>query len=376
MKKTVYLLLFISIVSGCRKNINRITNDADPKSGSIYLSPFSVGDSYGQLLVLDKNGNQQAAVNTPGVALNYEKWDIGGKTRYTWLVEEVSGFHIPNFGGYVPGYEVIADENMNELQRVHLLSHDNLDASTQNLLDAHDFILLSDSDYICEAYYEKQVNNIPASLNPAASVTVVAPIIQEIKEGQVVWQWDGTEHPELYAESVEGNNFSSSTAVNDYLHLNSMTLDPTDGDLVCSFRNANLILKINRETGEITWKLGGKNSDFTLSDDQKFLRQHHVTFTDNGATLMIFDNGEVSERPYTRIDEIQLDQAGKQITHFKSVNIPGTFVQYMGSVQKIDDRYFIGGGSSKYIMEFNYNTGQIFFNMQLAKTTYRALKYL
>jgi arylsulfate sulfotransferase len=375
MKKTVYLLFMIVIVTGCRKDVTRILNDKDPKDGSIYLSPFSAGDNSGQLLVLDKNGNQQEAINTPGAAVNFEKWNINGKTRYSWLVETSSGFHIPNFTGYLPGYEVVADENMNELQHIYLHSHDNLDASVQKLLDAHDFVLLGDSDYIVEAYYEKQVQNIPAGLNAVPTVTVVAPIIQEIRDNQVVWQWDGTEHPELYAESVEGNNFSSTTAINDYLHINSMTLDPADGNLVCSFRNANMILKIDRNSGDIIWKLGGKNSDFPMTADQKFLRQHHVTFTDNGNTLMIFDNGEATERPYTRIDEMQLDEGGRQITGFKSVNIPGDFVQYMGSVQKIDDRYFIGGGTSKYVLEFNYNTGEIFFKMQLAKNTYRAFKY-
>lgn len=377
--KTIFTMITACLLlSSCRKdtNSNEVTTNNNPQEGKIYLAPFTPGESTGQLLVMDKNGTTLQEIGTPGIAINFKQWNINGTVRYTYLVEDHTGYHIPGFAGSIPGYVVIADENLNEIKRVYLSSFGNIDASTQNLLDSHDFILLSDDHYIAMTYYKKTVTNIPDSLNPVpGGVTVAAPVIQEVENDQVIWQWDGTDHPELYAESVEGNNFSSSTAVNDYLHLNSTTIDPNDNNLVCSFRNANLIIKINRSTGDIMWKLGGHHSDFPIGENEVFLRQHHATFADNGSTLLIFDNGEATERPYSRILEFKLNESTMQVENFKAYNIPESFTGFMGSVQKNGDTYFIGGGTANYVLEVNYVTGNKTFEMHLAKGSYRAFKY-
>ena len=43
---------------------------------------------------------------------------------------------------------------------------------------------------------------------------------------------------------------------------------------MCSFRNIDSILKIERGTGKILWILGGKGDHFGLTEEQKFSRQH------------------------------------------------------------------------------------------------------
>ena len=219
------------------------------------------------------------------------------------------------------------------------------------------------------------MNNIPTELSPATGVKVIAAVIQEIENNTVTWQWDSSDYPELYSESVEGNDFANINTPHDYLHLNSMTIDPKDNNLVCSFRHANLIMKINRINSNIVWKLGGKNSSFPMTENMKFLRQHHATFTDNDSTLLLFDNGLTGVRESSRILEFQLNENGEVINSFKAFNIPEEFSPTMGSVQKIGDRYFIGGGSAKYILEVNYNTGVETFKMQLAENSYRTFKY-
>ncbi len=364
--------LFIVIVSCKKDSVKTYVNN--PIEGEILVAPYSANAESGKLLILDELGNTIKEKTTPGVAMNFQKWTINGNVRYTYLVEDGDGYHIPGYSAYIPGYQVIADENLNELKRIYLLSHNTIDATAQPLLDAHDFILLDDEHYIVMSYYEKKVTNIPADLNPSADVRLIAPVIQEIKNDQVIFQWDGTEHPELYYESVEGNSYSNTTAVQDYLHINSMFVDPNDDNLICSFRNANLVLKINRTDGSIVWKLGGKNSSFTLSNDQVFLRQHNVTLLTDG-TLLMFDNGAAGERTSTRIVEMQLNEAAKTITSFSAYTIPEDYSQYMGSVQKINDSYFIGGGTGKYILEINPVSGVKSFEMKLDLPSYRSFKY-
>jgi hypothetical protein len=244
------------------------------------------------------------------------------------------------------------------------------------LLDSHDFILLSDDHYIAESYYVKTVSNIPDSLHPAKHVKVVAPIIQEVQNGKILWQWSTINYPEFYSSSVEGNNFKDSITPLDYAHLNSMFVDPKDQNLILSFRNMDEIIKIDRKTGNIIWRLGGPYSDFAETADQKTVRQHHATLADNGSTLLVFDNGDATIRPVTRIVEYHLDEQAKKITSFKAMDVPTKiFTGYMGSVQKTGANYFIDGGSSAYIAEFNQQTGHITFQASLKENSYRGFKY-
>src|SRR5947209_11964608 len=167
------------------------------------------------------------------------------------------------------------------------------------------------------AFYTKKVTNIPVSLNPADGVTVVAAVIQEVVNDQVVWQWESDQYPEFYTNSVEGNDFTNTSVAQDYMHMNSMIVDPKDGNLIISFRNQNQVIKVNKQTKETMWRLGGKDSDFPLQDNQQILRQHNATLTDNNQTLLIFDNGEKIQRPQSRVVEFNLDEASKTVTGFK-----------------------------------------------------------
>ena len=74
----------------------------------------------------------------------------------------------------------------------------------------------------------------------------------------------------------------------DYAHTNSVNLD-TDGDFLMSARNTWTIYKIDRETGNIRWRLGGKNSTFRLPPAARFAWQHDAHRRSDGA-ITVFDN--------------------------------------------------------------------------------------
>jgi len=395
MKKTHYIVGAIAmslLLPSCQKTIEKevvnttttttyaASNDSlytiaainAPEAGQIFLTLN--GTYNGTLLVLDQNGQviKQKEVG-PSIS-NFQKWVINGAVRYTYNKINPNVFRIPGVG-YLPGYEVVCDSNFNVLEQISLTSYGSISNAAQPSIDGHDFILLGDNHYIEETYYQKSVTNIPASLNPASSVQVAAIIIQEVQNGSVIWQWDGTNYPEFYTTSVEGNNFSDSTTVQDYMHLNSMYIDPRDNNLICSFRNLDQVVKINRTTGAIIWRLGGSNSDFPITSDEVFLRQHNATLTDSNQTLLIFDDGEIAQRPTTRIVEFKLNEDTRTIASFKAFQVPEPFTQYTGSVQKRGDTYFIGGGTAGYTLEINYNTGQRLLELTQKEQSYRAFKY-
>jgi hypothetical protein len=348
-------------------------NDTTSVKGEILLALNSSTD--GKLFFLDQRGSIKREISVGTDVENLQKWNINGQVRYTYFhTEGVST--LDSTTGTELGYEMVCDSSLNILDSVKVLSFGNIDANLQNKLDVHEFILLGDKHYIYETYYEEFPTNIPDSLHPAAGVRVAACIIQEVLNGEVVFQWDGTQYPELYSASQENNNFADTTLpLHDYMHLNSICVDSTDNNLVVSFRNLDEIVKLDRQTGQIIWRLGGNHSDFPLTPDEVFLRQHYPRLIENGQTLIFVDNGHDSIRAYTRIVEFQLNQTAKTINSFKAFTVPDHFIQFAGSVKKEGTEYFIGGGSANYALQVDYTTGQVLMRISQKYSSYRALKY-
>jgi arylsulfate sulfotransferase len=345
-------------------------------TGEFLVAPAGYRDpNAGMLAIYDKNGNTMKQIETGSTTMDFKKWVLkDGKVRYSYLKYDKNVYHMPNVG-YNAGQIIILDQDLKEINSLTLIPNAERTATDNNALDGHDFILLSDNHYISMAYFEKAVNNIPAELGAKENCKVVAPIIQEVENGKVIWEWDGTNEPELYKTSVEGNNYQSNLT-QDFAHLNSMFIDPKDNNMVLSFRNMNQVLKIDRKSGQIIWRLGGKNSDFPMTSEQKFLRQHDAHFLEDGKTLIMFDNGDLAERPFTRIAEYTLDEKTKRITKYKSMYLPDrSFSRYMGSVMKTDSSYFIGCGADPRVIEMNHSTGEKMFEQQLTLPSYRAYRY-
>jgi Arylsulfotransferase (ASST) len=396
-----FLFFLIVMLSwGCKKSLNSNVNPTGSTSGlqpdtSLYTISDTGGVDTGQillamnnstngyLLILNQHGDVLTEKKTGLKVENFQKWTINGVTYYTYFTTETSNSKNWELGGLVTteeGYDIICDSNLNELSRVTLMPYGDVDTTNYDKLDLHDFILLGPNHYMTIVNRVISPTNIPDSLHPASNVRVIDCLIQEVNNGQVVFQWDGADYPQFYSESLQNNNFSDSVNVLDYMHMNSICIDPTDNNIICSFRNLCKIIKINRTTGAVMWQLGGTGSDFPLTSDEQFLFQHYVRLTDNNKTLIMVDNGDATLRPYSRIVEFQLNQANKTITHFSYYDIPDNFIQYEGSVEKENGYYFIGGGLSSttptsYTLQVNYTTGQVYLRLAQKYNSYRSLKY-
>src|SRR5215210_1358962 len=75
----------------------------------------------------------------------------------------------------------------------------------------------------------------------------------------------------------------------DYFHINSIDVDHDD-NLLISARETSTIYKVDRKTGEVVWRLGGKKSDFEIGPGTRFAYQHDARRQRDG-TITIFDNG-------------------------------------------------------------------------------------
>jgi hypothetical protein len=244
--------------------------------------------------------------------------------------------------GWTLGVDHVMDEHFNDLYDYQLPAY-----AQHGILPAegHETRLLGDQHYIAISYVQRTLDL--STLNPAWSskAVVMSNVFQEVDHGNVLMEWDSANVPSLYSDSTYENTFTSDT-VSDYLHLNSIDIDPSDGNFVVSFRHTSSIVKIDRTTSAILWTMGGAEDQFGLTAEQRFTFQHHVRFQADGS-LTIFDN-EYTTMNQTRMLSMVLDEANHAVTSFdvlytKPANEPQTGL--MGSFTPLSGgRYFIGWG--------------------------------
>ena len=252
--------------------------------------------------------------------------------------------------GWTLGAAHVMDQHFNDLDDFQLPAH-----AQHGVLptDGHDFMLLDHQHYIGMTYLQRTVDlsalDADAGSDAGAwssSALVMNGIVQEVDHGNVLLEWDSANVPSLYTDSTFSNTFDSMN-VSDYLHINSIDIDPTDGNLVMSFRHASSIVKIDRHTAQILWTLGGKEDQFGLTAAQTFSFQHDVRMHPDGS-MTVFDNGNKNTPVQTRVLSFVLDQTSKKVTSFdvlytKPSSEPPT--GFMGSATKLaNGDYFYGWG--------------------------------
>jgi len=135
-------------------------------------------------------------------------------------------------------------------------------------------------------------------------------LVEMTKDGRTVWEWRSWEHLDPAKDVI--------TAVKDkrseWTHGNAV-MELPDGNLLVSFRDISTIIKIERRTGQILWKMGAP----PLSG------QHAPTPLPNG-NLLIFDNGphRLDESfPFSRV--IEVNSRTSEIVWKYEEGIPSNF---------------------------------------------------
>lgn len=338
---------------------------------------FTVNDGNRQhpswLLVTDQDGKPLYYKKLPDRGFNFQQHHApDGSLRYSYLQTEGPQLDAVSTG---LGTIRILDGQYHELEQLSLLPYGDHGALPADL---HEFVYLDDHHYILTAYESKRVTNVPSRAGLLSQVA--ASIIQEVQDGRVVFEWDSSEHPEFYDNASEGNDFVNSSAANaDYMHMNSVCIDPADQNLIVSFRHQDQVVKLDRHTGQVIWRLGGKNGDFPLTDAQRFSHQHFARLNADG-TLSLFDNGNAWRK--TRLLTFRLDEAAKTVTSFSAAEPESRYSFAMGSYQKLDGgSAFVGwgakGAGATDASEFGPD-GAVTFSLAFKDPTYesyRALKY-
>jgi Arylsulfotransferase (ASST) len=120
-------------------------------------------------------------------------------------------------------------------------------------------------------------------------------------------------------------------------------------------RHAWTVYRVDRTTGAIIWRLGGKKSDFALAAEASFAWQHHAR-THADRTITVFDNGAgvAQTEPYSRGLRLRLDETAGTAALVQELAHPEHLLaSAMGSMEPLDDSgAFVGWGSVPRFSEF------------------------
>lgn len=166
---------------------------------------------------------------------------------------------------------------------------------------------------------------------------VVGHVLQRVsRTGQVLFEWNAFDHFKLEdAIPFAWNDPNVPEGFFDWTHPNAVWVD-TDGHYLQSTRHLSEITKINSQTGEMIWRMGGGPANqFTFVDDPHngFSQQHAVQRLENG-NILILDNGNDHKPPSSRSVEYEVDEANKTARLVWSFE-PGAFAFAMGYNQRL-----------------------------------------
>jgi hypothetical protein len=173
----------------------------------------------------------------------------------------------------------------------------------------------------------------------------------DIRTGRVLFEWHSIDHVPL-VESYYRLPRNPDRSY-DYFHINSIDLD-RDGNYLVSARNTHTVYKIDRRTGRIIWRLGGKRTDFALGPGVAFAWQHDARRQPN-RTLTLFDNEAFPElRRQSRGIVLRVDERHRRVTLVHTfVHSPSLVAVDQGNMQKLPNgHYLVGWGHQPYVTEF------------------------
>src|SRR5438876_2182637 len=168
--------------------------------------------------------------------------------------------------------------------------------------DIHEFMISRRNTALFPVYH--QLPDDLTSVGGPKEGRIFDGIFQEvdIPTGRVLFEWHSWPAvglKESYAPPSQAAQGQKAPPY-DYFHINSIEVEP-NGNFLISARNTHALYEIDRKTGRILWRLGGKKSDFEMGPGTNFEWQHDARRHPDG-TITLFDNGAApSVEKFTRI---------------------------------------------------------------------------
>ena len=283
-----------------------------------------------------------------------------------------TGFDLKVINNHLSYYDkthkfwIITDTMMTEV--------DTLRCANDIRTDYHEILILDNGGYILQGYDSTWVDMsqiIDGGYYNALIRDIL--IIQEFDSNDsLIFEWDAAN----YLDISNYNDYLPLTSpIITWMHGNSIEID-NDNNLLLSNRTNNEIFKIDRNSGEIIWTMGGPSNEFTFINDPLggFNKQHDVRRIDNG-NITLFDNGTQHSPMISRALEYEVDELNKTATLVWDYNYPETLVSMsMGSVQRLpNNNTLISWGF--FFESIILNAGSLVTEVDYEKNVVLEIKY-
>ncbi len=331
--------------------------EEDLGAGYIFLAYFNYADflqSNAYLLILDNSGKPvyYDRLHPLLAALDFKKQPNGLLTYFNPDPLQQKFFALDNNYQLVDFYE----------------------AGNGYETDLHDLQILDNGHALLMIHDRRQVDMSQLFPGGNPNATVVGCVIQEIDTAKnVVFEWRSWDHI-----SILDSNQDLTADLIRYIHCNSVEHD-NDGHLLISSRHLDEVTKIDRNTGDIIWRLGGAQNDFTFTNDSGFSYQHDARRLPDGH-ITVYDNGNLHNPPVSRGVEYAVNETDMTVTRVAEFrHDPEIFAPAMGNMQGLPPgNSIIGwGASSDPILTEFASDGSIVFTLSSTGTngSYRAFRF-
>ena len=221
------------------------------------------------------------------------------------------------------------DDDYEVVDRVKVVGDDT------NHTDFHDFLILENGDYVLMSYNGVERDGV---FYEDSVVQVIDPDTRE-----EVFRWEALN--EITPEEIIGDRLP------EWVHINSVFRDD-NGDYIMSLRWASSIIKVDGDTSDIIWRLGGLRSDFEIDDHWGGPCGQHTAQINSKGNLIYFDNGtncpelpEYEERASTparmRYVEYELDEQAMTAELVREIIHPTYTTGPTGSVQELPNDHVL-----------------------------------
>ncbi len=298
----------------------------DPSGGYFFMSTNpeqAINNEYSNYnLIIDNDGNVKA-------------FKIIGKD-----LDRIPTYFMQSTNGMLVHTEKSVNQSTVFVSDTAMAKQDSIENNTTTL-NYQPYLELLPNGHFLKVNYSQDymdLSEIIENGNPNTLITS-AEIFELDKNKKPVFYWRSLDYfnindfyslPEKYEDNMDIG----------YLDINSIEND-YDGNILLSSKNLSEITKISRTTGDIIWRLGGKNNEFNFINENEenspnyFSGQHDIRRLSNG-NITLFDNGVFRTNNYSRGVEYKIDELNKTATMiWEYRHSPDIFSSSNGSVQRL-----------------------------------------
>ena len=224
----------------------------------------------------------------------------------------------------------------------------------------HDLIAEPDSSYwlLCDETRTMDLSAQGASQQARITGTDVQ---HRSAAGDVLFEWSPFDHLSIDLSVLDSVD-RYSAAIN-WTHGNALDLD-TDGNLLLSYRNLSLVMKIDTRTGALVWRMGGTQNQFSFlnSGVPAFVHQHGLRADGRGRILLLDNLGDPLGSHAERYD---VDASRMTARLSASYSAPaGMIAQIGGSAQALANGHtLVSFGNGNGVEEYD-STGRVVWRLE------------